>query len=119
MNNRFKFRYVNEITGAFVLFGLLFFIVAGILTIGSKKKWFRHDHHIFVQLPEEGTYGLHKGSDIQIMGTKAGSVEEILITDNGSMQAKVSIRRDFFQFVRQDSEAIIRKKINLSFNLNI
>jgi phospholipid/cholesterol/gamma-HCH transport system substrate-binding protein len=116
MNNRFKFRYVNEITGAFVLFGLLFFIVAGILTIGSKKKWFRHDHHILVQLPEEGTYGLQKGSDIQIMGTKAGSVEELLITDNGSMQAKVSIRRDFFQFVRQDSEAIIRKKINLSFD---
>jgi flagellar capping protein FliD len=50
------------------------------------------------------------------MGTKAGSVEELLITDNGSMQAKVSIRRDFFQFVRQDSEAIIRKKINLSFD---
>jgi hypothetical protein len=50
----FKFRYVNEIVGLFVLV-VLAAVIAGIFLAGREQGWFLPKHDLFTVLPEDGT----------------------------------------------------------------
>ena len=110
MNNKpFKFRYVNEIVGSFVLMIVLLLIIT-IVLVGHAQEWFVPKHEIYIHFPTKGTAGLKKGADVEIMETLAGRLERIIINEDGSMEGKILITGNFMNFIRTDSEAIIKKR---------
>lgn len=110
MSKPFKFRYVNEIVGAFVLLVVAALIV-GIMLAGRAQDWFEPVHEIRLEFPEEGSLGLQRGAEIQILGATVGRVGKIRVKDDGSMYTTLAIKGDFIRFVRADSRAIVKKKL--------
>ena len=108
-----KFRYTNETVGLFVLITLLIF-VAGLIYSGQIRKWFNPGETLKVVLPDEGLFGLTEGSAVEILGTKAGEVRDIVINPNQKIHANVRIDSDLAVFVRSDSKATIRKTFGIA-----
>ncbi len=107
-----RLRYVNELTGTFVVLSMLL-TIAGIFFIASAQRWFMPSQQLLIMLPLEGAHGLREEADVHILGTVAGQVQEISINQNGRMIAHLSLDPDFYQFVRQDSKAVIRHEVTL------
>jgi phospholipid/cholesterol/gamma-HCH transport system substrate-binding protein len=108
-----KFRYTNETVGLFVLVALLIFVV-GIIYSGQVRKWFNPGETLKLVLPDEGLFGLTEGSTVEILGTKAGEVREIVINPDQKIHANVRIDSDMAVFVRSDSKATIRKTFGIA-----
>ena len=108
-----KFRYTNETVGLFVLITLLIF-VAGLIYSGQVRKWFNPGETLKVVLPDEGLFGLTEGSTVEILGTKAGEVRDIVINPDQKIHANVRIDSDMTVFVRSDSKATIRKTFGIA-----
>ena len=108
-----KFRYTNETVGLFVLMALLIF-VAGIIYSGQVRKWFNPGETLKVVLPDDGLFGLAQGSAVEILGTKAGEVRDIVINPNQEIHANVRIDSEMAVFVRSDSKATIRKTFGIA-----
>lgn len=113
MPKPFKFRYVNEIAGGFVLLVVALLIV-GVVVAGHAQHWFEVVHRVNIVFPPEGSLDLQKGSEVYILGTRVGAVDEITVADDGSMAGQISIRGEFIRFVRTDSKAIVRKKFGVA-----
>ena len=109
----FKFRYANELAGAFVLLTLALLIV-GVMLAGHAKRWFEPVHRLKLQFPPEGSLDVQRGAEVRILGTQVGSVQEIEVEDDGRMTAVLTIRGDFIRFVRQDSTAIAKKMFGVA-----
>ena len=112
MAERFKFKYVNQLIGTFVILVVILAVIFVFVTARSQK-WFEQNYKLRVLLPESGSHGLRNGSEVLLLGAIAGQVMEISINKNDRMEAQLSIRADFFRFVRDDSVAIIRTKFGL------
>lgn len=108
MEERFRFRHVNTLTGSFVLV-VLALVLAGIVFSGHSQRWFSRKHIFDVRLPTKGASGLNRGSGVFILGVAVGSVDDINVGDDGLMRARVKIRGDFERFVRVDSIATIKR----------
>ena len=107
-----RVRRVNQVVGLFVLLALA--ILFAVLVFGPQgQRWFMPTQHLLVRLPPEGSLGLRRGSDVQILGSVVGSVDDIVVTPAGDMIAKVSVRGNFIRFVRGDSRAVIRKPLGI------
>lgn len=107
-----KVSRAHEIAGLFVVVALAIALAAALL--GPRtQRWFTPSQRIAIHLPPEGSLGLRKGGDVQILGSVVGSVENIVVTDAGGMEAEVLIRGNFIRFVRSDSRAIIRKPLGI------
>lgn len=113
MSSGKPFRYTNEAVGALVLVAVLFFIVA-VLQTGRLRNWFEPGMKLKVVLPKEGLYGLSSGAEVEILGTKAGTVEEVVVLPGQQIHAVVNIKKKMTDFVRRDSEAIIRKEFGVA-----
>lgn len=107
-----KVRRADEIAGLFVLLGLAI-VLAAVLLGPTTRHWLTPSRTVAVHLPPEGSLGLREGSDVQILGSIVGAVEKISVTDEGEMEARLSIRGNFIRFVRQDSRAIIRRPLGI------
>ena len=113
MKQRFKFRHVNEITGIFViLVGVV--LIAAIVWTARSQGWFRGTVSLQIVLPEAGAAGIRQGSEIYFLGTLVGTVSDVVVDTAGRMEARTSIRSDFFRFVRVDSSAIVKKKFGVA-----
>lgn len=108
-----KFRYTNEAVGLFMLMTLLIFI-AGLIYSGRVREWFNPGEMLRVVLPDEGLFGLTQGSTVEILGTKAGEVQDIVIDPSQKMHADVRIDSEMAVFVRSDSKATIRKTFGIA-----
>ncbi len=113
MPKPFKFRYVNEIVGGFVLL-VVTLLVAGIIVAGHAQRWFERQHKVMVSFPAEGSFGLQKGAEVRILETLVGSVDQITVADDGMMMGRLLVRGNFIHFVRADSKAIVKKKFGLA-----
>lgn len=113
MQQRFHFRYVNELVGAFVLLALVL-LVAGIFLTARSQGWFAPRYRFELLLPEKGTAGLSVGNDVFILGQSVGNVENLRVATDGRMRARVRIKGDFQQFVRTDSVATIKKTFGVA-----
>ncbi len=123
MEKPFRFRHVNEIAGAFVLIAAILMVV-GILISGQIQGWFQPTRVYRVVLPEAGTMGIKPGSEVKIMGSRAGSVDRVDLRDKQSgervfdvakiqpesveLVAVIRVRGERVAFVGQDSQAILR-----------
>ena len=110
MEERFKFRHVNAITGTFVLVIVMVLIAAIVLT-GRSQRWFRDNVTLRIVLPETGAAGIQQGSEVYFLGTLVGTVSDVIVDAAGRMEALANIRRDFFRFVRADSSAVVKRKL--------
>lgn len=110
---RIKSPRVHEITGTFVLIvvGLL---IAIVLWTGHSQRWFRSNVTLRITLPESGAAGIRQGSEVYFLGTRVGSVFDLVVDKAGRMEARANIRRDFFLFVRADSSAVVKKKFGVA-----
>ena len=113
MAKPFKFRYVNEIAGGFVL-AVIILLVIGIFVAGHAQGWFERHTLLTLNFPPEGSLDLQKGAEVVILGTRVGSIEDIKVKTDGSMNGQVLIKGHFIRFVRADSRAIVKKKFGLA-----
>jgi phospholipid/cholesterol/gamma-HCH transport system substrate-binding protein len=113
LEQRFKFRRVNEITGTFVLV-VVALLVAAVVWTGHSQRWLKSRVTLRIVLPEAGAAGIRQGSEVYFLGTLVGSVSDVLVDTTGRMEARANIRRDFFRFVRADSSAVIKKKFGVA-----
>jgi phospholipid/cholesterol/gamma-HCH transport system substrate-binding protein len=113
MGGKQTFRYTNETVWAVVLLAILLFITA-ILQTGRLRDWFEPGTTLKVILPEEGLFGLSKGARVEILGTLAGVVEEIVVVPDQQIHALVNLKERMKDFVRRDSQAIIRKEFGVA-----
>ena len=113
LETRFKFRRVHEITGAFVLI-VIALLIATVVWTGHSQRWFRSNVRLGIILPETGAAGIRQGSEVYFLGTRVGSVYDVMVDTNGLMEAQTAIRRDFFRFVRADSSAVVKKKFGVA-----
>ena len=113
MEERFKFRRVNEITGTFVLV-VVAVLIATVVWAGHSQRWFKSRVTLRIVLPEAGAAGIRQGSEVYFLGTLVGSVSDVVVDPTGRMDAETNIRRDFFQFVRADSSAVVKKKFGVA-----
>jgi phospholipid/cholesterol/gamma-HCH transport system substrate-binding protein len=109
MSSPYPFRHVNERVGVWVLLSLAL-LMAGVLAAGHSRHWFERQAEVRTHFPPEGTFGLQIGAEVQILGTTVGSVRRIEVDDQGAMEGIFLIRGEFARFVREDSEAVIKKK---------
>ena len=108
-----QYRYTNELVGLFVLIALLVF-VAGLIYSGRVRDWFNPGETLRVVLPDDGLFGLTRGSTVEILGTDAGEVEDIVIDPTQKIHANVRIDSQMAVFVRSDSMATIRKTFGIA-----
>ena len=113
MEERFKFRHVHSITGTFVLV-VVVALVAAVVWTGRSQRWFKGNVTLRIVLPETGAAGIRQGSEVYFLGTRVGSVSDVIVDRAGRMEARANIRRDFFLFVRADSSAVIKKKFGVA-----
>lgn len=113
MKTRFKFRYVNEITGVFVL-GALALVIAGGVMSERSQHWFSRMYAFELILPEQGSLGLKSGDQVYILGIDVGAVDQIQVQEDGRLRAQVRIQSDFERFVRQDSVATVKKTFGVA-----
>ena len=110
MEERFKFRHVNEITGAFVLL-ILALLIAAVVWTGRSQRWFKSSVTLRITLPRDRRRG-HPGGFGGIFSWHTCRVGFRCHRGHdgadGSPGAK--IRRDFFRFVRADSSAVVKRK---------
>jgi len=109
----FQFRYVNEIVGGFVLL-VVFLLVAAVFVAGRAQGWFEPVYRIHLDFPPQGSLDLQIGSPVQILGTTVGGVELIEVDEDGFMSGIITVKGDFFQFVRTDSQAIVKKRFGIA-----
>lgn len=110
MAKKFKFRYVNEIVGGFVLLVFLL-LLAGVLVAGRAQHWFEPMYEIELRFPPEGSMDLLKGAEVMLLGARVGSVQDILVDDEGNITGSIRVRGSFMRFVREDSIALVKKKM--------
>jgi phospholipid/cholesterol/gamma-HCH transport system substrate-binding protein len=112
MEERYKFQHVHAITGTFVL-AVVLALIAAIVWTGRSQRWFRGNVTLRIVLPETGAAGIRQGSEVYFLGTLMGTVADVSVDPTGRMAAQVSIRRDFFLFVRKDSSAVVKRKFGV------
>src|ERR671918_2449868 len=107
------FRYVSRRVGALVLIAFGIFAIA-LLQAGVLRDLFRSTLSLRVILPDSGLAGLNEGASVQILGTDAGDIREIVIDPERKFHAVVEIEEAMEPFVRRDSKVFIRKQFGIA-----
>jgi phospholipid/cholesterol/gamma-HCH transport system substrate-binding protein len=113
MTKPFKFRYVNELTGAFVLTALAVLALA-ILITGNAQQWFESRHEVLAIFPAEGTMGVRRDTEVRVLETPAGSVVDVRPREDGRMELVMEVRDRFFSYLRVDSTATVRRAFGVA-----
>ncbi len=121
MEKPFKFRRANELAGAFVILSILL-LTSGILLSGRVKGWFKPQRTYEMILPQEGTLGIRKGTEVHILGSRAGFVRDVILRHKGNrhfnmkdvplnevnMVAILDVRSELVAFVGKESTAELK-----------
>lgn len=106
-------RHSREAVGAFVIIALALFAFAA-TQAGRIQEMLDPGVSVRILMPEEGLYGLSAGANVEILGTVAGEVREIVIKSDQNMHALVYLRREMMSFVRRDSNAFIKRRFGVA-----
>jgi phospholipid/cholesterol/gamma-HCH transport system substrate-binding protein len=90
--------------GLFVIIGLSFFVVA-IYFIGSKQQMFGKTDHLSAVFNNVG--GLQLGNNVRFSGINIGSVREIKIINDTTINVDMQIEKSYFQYIKKDAIASI------------
>jgi len=106
-------RYMDEWVGLLVLLSVVVFLGVA-LQAGVLRDWFRPVSTLRILLPEAGVAGLSVGADVEVLGTKAGTISRIVIDPSQQMHAVAEIDEQATAFIRRDSQAVIRKRFGVA-----
>jgi len=106
-------RYVNRWSGAVALVAVIIFFAA-LLQAGVLQDLFRQTRELRVILPESGVSGLSAGAQVEVLGTAAGRVEELVLDPEAGFHARISIEKSMEPFVRSDSAVYIRTQFGIA-----
>lgn len=90
--------------GLFVIIGLSFFVIA-IYFIGSKQQMFGKTDHLTAVFNNVG--GLQLGNNVRLSGINIGSVREIKIINDTTINVDMQIEKSYFQYIKKDAIASI------------
>lgn len=106
-------RYMDEWVGLLVLLSVgVFFGVA--LQAGFLRDWFKPVATLRILLPEAGVGGLSVGADVEVLGTRAGTITRVVIDPSQQMHAIAEIDEQATAFIRRDSTAVIRRRFGVA-----
>lgn len=105
-------RNTDEWVGLLVLASIALFIAAA-LHAGLLSDWFRPTVELRVILPESGSLGLSAGADVQLLGTRVGTVRRVVV-DPDRMYAETQLDAQATAFIRRDSTAVVRKQFGVA-----
>ena len=108
-----QFRYASRRVGALLLAAFGLFAIALVQT-EAVRNFFKDTLSLRVILPDTGLAGLNRGASVEILGTEAGRVREIVIDPDRNFHALVEIEEDMEPFVRRDSQVFIRKQFGIA-----
>lgn len=106
-------RHTDEWVGLLVLICVALF-VAAVLEAGVVGDWFRPVVELRVLLPSAGSQGLSAGGDVEVLGTRVGTVRQVVIDPSQRLYADVELDRAATGFIRHDSSAIIKKRYGIA-----
>jgi phospholipid/cholesterol/gamma-HCH transport system substrate-binding protein len=105
-------RNTDEWVGLLVVLTVILFIAAT-LHAGLLSDWFRQTENLRIMLPETGSQGLSAGADIQILGTRVGTVQRVVVDPN-RMYAEAQLDEQATAFIRRDSQAVVKKQFGVA-----
>jgi len=108
-----RLRHTDEWVGLLVILALALFFGA-IFEAGVLRRWLRPDLELRLVLPQTGFGGLAVGADIDVLGTHAGSVKQIVLNSSDEMYALATIERQTEGFILRDSTATIRRRFGVA-----
>jgi phospholipid/cholesterol/gamma-HCH transport system substrate-binding protein len=108
-----RVRYTDEWVGALVIAAIVLLLIAA-LQAGVLRDWFKPTEELRLILPAAGVGGLQVGGDVEILGTKAGRVQRIVLDPNQQMYAMLDIDEQATAFIRRDSKAVIRRRFGVA-----
>ena len=108
-----RLRHTDEWIGALVLAAVALLLIAA-LQAGVLRDWFKPTSEVRLVLPTTGVAGLEVGADVEILGTRAGQVKEIVLDPSQQMYAMLEIDEQAKAFIRRDSKAVIRRRFGVA-----
>lgn len=103
----------DEWIGLVVLAALALFLLA-VLQAGVLREWMAPSARLRVLLPDEGVSGLSVGSELEVLGTRAGVVRRVVIAPGQRLYAEVRLDNQAREFIRRDSVATIRRRFGVA-----
>jgi phospholipid/cholesterol/gamma-HCH transport system substrate-binding protein len=97
-----KFNQFEKVAGLFVLGAIGLFFMS-LLGVAIKQGWF--DSKITYVTKFKAAEGLHAGATVQIAGLRAGSVDEVDLTDDNMIVVHFSVLEKFTNRIKVDSQA--------------
>jgi phospholipid/cholesterol/gamma-HCH transport system substrate-binding protein len=88
--------------GFFVTAGIIIFFLA-IFIIGKQKNLF--DPVFSVKANFQNVSGLQVGNSVRFSGINVGTVDQIAIINDSTVQVTMLVKKDVQKFIKQDSEA--------------
>src|SRR5512133_1964680 len=110
LNEPFKFRYVREIVGVFVL-GSLAGALVGLLAVGTGRRWFERKTDLGAVFQAEKASVIHKGVPVRLAGELVGEVTGIRLEGIELSHITMRVRLDAVEALRTDAKAILRVPI--------
>jgi phospholipid/cholesterol/gamma-HCH transport system substrate-binding protein len=98
--NYVKFNKFERIAGLFVGIAILSFL-GSLIGVAAKQGWF--DSKVYWMTAFESGDGVHPGTAVQIQGLKAGSVEEVELTDDNKIHVRFYVLSKFASKIKKDS----------------
>jgi phospholipid/cholesterol/gamma-HCH transport system substrate-binding protein len=108
-----RLRHTDEWVGALVIAAVALLLIAA-LQAGVLREWFKPTAELRLVLPSAGVAGLEVGADVEILGTRAGRVNEIVLDPDQQMYAMLEIDEQATAFIRRDSKAVIRRRFGVA-----
>ena len=108
-----RVRHTDEWVGALVIAAVALLLVAA-LQAGVLRDWFKPTAELRLILPAAGVAGLEAGADVEILGTKAGRVQRVVLDPNQQMYAMIELDEQATPFIRRDSKAVIRRRFGVA-----
>ncbi|HTH98384.1 MAG TPA: MlaD family protein [Stellaceae bacterium] len=105
-------RNTDEWIGLLVLVCIGLFIAAA-LHAGLLSDWFRPTVQLRIVLPPTGSQGLSAGADVQLLGTRVGTVRRVVVDPN-RIYAEAELDTQAEVFIKRDSKALVRKQFGLA-----
>jgi phospholipid/cholesterol/gamma-HCH transport system substrate-binding protein len=108
-----RLRHTDEWVGALVIAAVALLLIAA-LQAGVLRDWFKPTAELRLVLPSTGVAGLEVGADVEILGTRAGRVNEIVLDPDQQMYAMLEIDEQATAFIRRDSKAVVRRRFGVA-----
>jgi phospholipid/cholesterol/gamma-HCH transport system substrate-binding protein len=93
---KFRIRFVDQIAGVFTLIALAF-VAFLLFLIASNQRWFAQDAIYYANF--NSAKGLSKNMNINLKGFKIGTVDQIILTENNTVEVQFRIYENFVEKV--------------------